>query len=538
MGNTCPAQYTSVDEVLVEEQILELKRPYVEGAALHVTGGAALQAADGPGCWCSLTLSCESPSRACGSDLLCHRTQIIVPDFEEAIEELPEPWRRLLPGGQMLAGLVLAGNFGEKTGGHNMTPDQRAEFPVPSASSCRNSGGELTWRPVLLSRAGRREATAFTWVGDEAVGDKSIYIAFGQLRTPQQALKVWSKAAELAEMDLGSGRSIRVHSYIKRKIDKLFGPCELERQLARAITAHPDHRIIFTGISHGGVLAMASALRFATSPLGDGHAPVVAVWNSYRWTDAAGTAFFSSVFGSCFFQAQLSRREEGVGRTWDPLSEFPPVLAPMPNVMLLDSDTARFLQFEGGTLLNNSVLNLDFANRFRKHHWHPLVIRTLEAATKVAIGERPSLPVAYQANEQEAEYMTSMTNSCHVATEGSLHNGEHDSNLELRYGPEPEGALESGEEEGVEEERREEPDTPTMSTHSMARMCRWSVQTPDFIERGLGAVCAELEDFALPDECGPLEPASTASVLRAAGAPAPARRGRPRGGPPPGSIFL
>lgn len=294
---------------------------------------------------------------------------------------LPALWRELLEEGQLNTALALGTVFSEKYKGRNMQPGETAEVRLPSAA-----GGTWLWTTRLLHRAGSREASPFIWLGDEEAGDRTLYVTFGPLRKKRQFLKIWSAGTHLVEDILppgaeagGSGsHTVLVSSYIKNKLDKLWGHFGFGQQLAEAAAGHPRHRILFAGISHGAALAQAAALRFA---LLQPEREVCAVtWNGYKWTDAAGSALAGQALGHRLLPLVLSRCEPGEQRRWDSVVEFPAGFAAMPGVMLVDVDCGIFLP----CVLGHASLGPDFAARMAELHFAKTALKAMEAAMTLA----------------------------------------------------------------------------------------------------------------------------------------------------------
>ncbi|CAE8660111.1 unnamed protein product, partial [Polarella glacialis] len=199
---------------------------------------------------------------------------------------LPQPWTELLPGGQIFAALILCTSFSEKYQGRLMQPGERADVRLPAADGVMAQ----TWHPTLLHRAGHQEAVAYTWLGDEAAGDRTIYVAFAPMRRKRQFFKIVGSCTGLGDLVCeplgaeGDRQSVLIAPYIQRKLAKVWGGCGLMEQLSKYVAAYPQHRILFSGISHGATLAQAAALQFqCAQPLADVHA---ATWNAFKWTDS------------------------------------------------------------------------------------------------------------------------------------------------------------------------------------------------------------------------------------------------------------
>lgn len=260
---------------------------------------------------------------------------------------LPGVWRSLFREGQVLTALLLSSTFSEKYRGRHMKADSVAPIRVPGP------GCEKTWHPTLLDRSGRREAVAFVWRGDAARDDRTLYVAFSPLRYRSQFVKVIAggvadkhrTAAAAATTDAQLG--IPLATYLKQKIDRMWGDdptYNLCTMLLRHVERHPDHRVVFCGISHGAALAQAAALKFKDQQ--QSADVFVVTWNGYRWTDDSGSRAVERAFGHRFLPLVMSRRRAGPrsARYWDSVAHFPDAMAAMPNVALLDADTGGIIR--------------------------------------------------------------------------------------------------------------------------------------------------------------------------------------------------
>lgn len=320
---------------------------------------------------------------------------------------LPEFWMRLLAEGQVFTALLLGTSFSEKYKGRDMRPGDRADLRLP----CAGGVGRLR-RPTLLERCGSapgrgtwmesHEAVAFVWRGDEVDQDKTLYVAFGPLRRKRQLLKIWGSTSSREAMFMaaasecpetapnesragGGPISLVMGSYVSRKLRKLWGGQGLQEALMRSILAHPGHRVIFTGISHGAALAQAAALQ---SSIAFPAADIAAVtWNAYRWTDAEGSALVAKTLGCKLLPFVMSRQAPGAARHWDSVAGFPSGLAPMPRIVLMDADSGSLLpSSDEVTFSRESTLGPEFALRAMELHFAKVAIKATRAAMCAALG--------------------------------------------------------------------------------------------------------------------------------------------------------
>ncbi|CAE8687902.1 unnamed protein product, partial [Polarella glacialis] len=295
---------------------------------------------------------------------------------------LPQPWTELLPGGQIFAALILCTSFSEKYQGRLMQPGERADVRLPAADGVMAQ----TWHPTLLHRAGHQEAVAYTWLGDEAAGDRTIYVAFAPMRRKRQFFKIVGSCTGLGDLVCeplgaeGDRQSVLIAPYIQRKLAKVWGGCGLMEQLSKYVAAYPQHRILFSGISHGATLAQAAALQFqCAQPLADVHA---ATWNAFKWTDSAGSSLVQQVLGKRLLPFVLSRADR-----WDSVAGFPACCAAMRNLVLLDADSGSFQQrastvsFPG----ESNPANIAHWRRALELHFASAVIKAMKQAMKLAL---------------------------------------------------------------------------------------------------------------------------------------------------------
>lgn len=251
--------------------------------------------------------------------------------------ELPGEWPALTRGGQLWAGLILSTSFSHKYKGANMKPGESVTVKHPTK---KKGDDALTWQAKLLDVSGNKEGVAMIWLGDEAHGDRTIYVAMSMLRNFRQVRKINYSKLETGRGGSGSEKweSMHIASYIRWKVDKMWDNYDLGNKLDKVVKEYPEHRIMFAGISHGASLAQVAALRFAlTRPKAN---TCCAAWNAYRWTDQDGSEIVRSTFGDKMLTFVLMQWAYHRGlRIWDALSDHPHDLAILPNVWLLDTDS-------------------------------------------------------------------------------------------------------------------------------------------------------------------------------------------------------
>lgn len=310
-------------------------------------------------------------SRWCGGNLRSRLSECLL--TEVPYDRLPGAFPEMLRDGQLYTALVISTLFSEKYRGRDM---KRGDFADVRLVGTQNE----VWRLSLLGRTGQIEAVPFIWLGDERFGDKTLYVAFSPLRRKRQFVKLYSKGTVFVD-DAAPGReTIRMAAYMKSKLDELWSPSFGFRELlGEAAAVYPQHRILFTGISHGAALAQAAALRFSLTAGADANRVFAASWNAYKWTDAAGSDLVHRELGSRLLPMVLSRA--GPPRRWDPAAEFPRGFAPMPHILLLDVDTGSFLE---KVRLGDARLGKQFATRMAELHFAKTAMLAMRAAMDVA----------------------------------------------------------------------------------------------------------------------------------------------------------
>jgi len=287
----------------------------------------------------------------------------------------------MLKEGNLLAALILASAYSEKYRGRNLDREAVADIKLSDdLGSCR---------ATLLWRFGRREATPFIWLGTDEAENRTLYVAMSPIRNKRQYFKLLTQGSYMVDDVLqrdGEEHTIRISSYIKERLDGLWsaehqsgirhGSPDLGDALEQTAAEHPGCRILFCGISHGGALAQAAALRFALLHPGYSSRIHVVSWNAYKWTDASGAAIARSVLGDRLLPLVLSSRE-GNERTWDSVPEFPPGFSPMPGTVLLDVDSGGFFS---GLQVGHATVGVDFAARLFQLHFAKSAIAAMKIA--------------------------------------------------------------------------------------------------------------------------------------------------------------
>lgn len=327
----------------------------------------------------------------------------------KAHDELPGPWGKHLAGGQMWTALILSTSFSEKYKGRRMRIGSQAQVLQPSP----DKASRVTWNATLIHRVGWHEAVAFLWLGDQSAGDKTIYVAFSMMRKFAQAKKIlWSTLRDGLEEDLemetgwgaeavaGPGgqavlldpdewRKLKMASYMRRKIDKLWDGYGLRQALAECLAEHPGYRFIFSGISHGASLAQAACLRFKlAAPTAQAEA---VTWNAYKWTDSDGSALAGRVLGDKMLPLALTQWIPGRGgkvgyRCWDSISGIPADYEPLPQLRLLDVDTGIFMSCEAqDDCPGRSTLTWHYFKRLWRLHYAAVAIVATRHAMVAAL---------------------------------------------------------------------------------------------------------------------------------------------------------
>eukprot|EP00929_Paragymnodinium_shiwhaense_P099073 TRINITY_DN60637_c0_g1_i1.p1 TRINITY_DN60637_c0_g1~~TRINITY_DN60637_c0_g1_i1.p1 ORF type:complete len:752 (-),score=149.62 TRINITY_DN60637_c0_g1_i1:300-2555(-) len=326
-----------------------------------------------------------------------------------------EAWRQLLAGGQVLSALLLSTSYSEKYKGRNMSVGETAELRLPTEAGASDAAYRA-WNATLLHRADTvgKQAVAFTWLGDEAQGDKTIYVAFAPLRKKRQFLRILQStlveeylpqscssssssspvagrvAGDAAGDSSASGAAAReellkISYYINRKLYQLkaFG---MNDHLRQTIREYPRHRLIFSGISHGATLAQAAALQCKlTNPDANVHA---VTWNAYKWTDEAGSALVERVLGDKMLPLILSLKKGDVKHDWDSVPGFPAGWAQMPHIMLLDSETGQLVpsHVAAPAGMDQAFLSPEFIRRMMKYHFASAAIKATRTAMSSMLG--------------------------------------------------------------------------------------------------------------------------------------------------------
>jgi len=250
---------------------------------------------------------------------------------------LPKPWREMLNGGQIMTALLLCSSFSEKYKGRDMKLGALASIKLPTTLTEMR-----VTSPVLRWRVGSKETAVLIWVGDSSQGDKVVYAAFNPLRRKQQFLQLLAARGNLVdatfvqegEGDERESYSVRLFSYIHKKLDNLWRKYKFEQVMLEVVEAYPSHKIVFCGLSHGAALAQAALFRLA---LVRPNIQVQAVtWNAYKWTDAKGVNLFDRKIGNRLLTFVLSRKQY-----WDSISGAPPGLASMNEIIFLDAETGE-----------------------------------------------------------------------------------------------------------------------------------------------------------------------------------------------------
>eukprot|EP00928_Gymnodinium_smaydae_P093099 TRINITY_DN7711_c0_g1_i1.p1 TRINITY_DN7711_c0_g1~~TRINITY_DN7711_c0_g1_i1.p1 ORF type:complete len:405 (+),score=85.16 TRINITY_DN7711_c0_g1_i1:55-1269(+) len=292
----------------------------------------------------------------------------------QPLAALPEKFETMLVRGQMLVAILLCSKYSNKEKGANMKPGELADLKMPD-------GGVR--RPKLLARTGFKEVVPLIWCGDESVEDRTVYVAFTPMSSLNQAWRIFSRGQTLVNDSVqvpgGSVRQLRISDYLKAKLDKLWSEqYRFGELMAQVVADYPTHQIVFTGISHGAALAQAAALRFCLLDPGSAPRVNVVTWNSYKWTDAAGSALADEVLHDRILPLVLSRDDP---RRWDSAAEYPSATSgfePMPNLLLLDIDIGVF--FGNVDLPKTFSFGWNSLSRARELHLAKMVIPAVKKA--------------------------------------------------------------------------------------------------------------------------------------------------------------
>lgn len=259
----------------------------------------------------------------------------------------------------MLTALILSTSYSEKYKGRYIFPGQDAA-KVEVRLPCHEHDRSVF--PLLLHRSGNKEAVVFIWLGDQSVGDDTLYVAFSPMRYRSQFFKIycagmvfdrpedimreqiawWKPGARphVADPPNGDGTVLPISAYVHVKLRRMWGEQGLWRKLTESVDKYPTHRIMFAGISHGGALAQAAALQFQLCRR-DVNVFVV-TWNAYRWTDRKGRGLAKHMLGNRCLPFVLSARTSESLRYWDSVTGFPAGYCALPHPVLLDNETGVF----------------------------------------------------------------------------------------------------------------------------------------------------------------------------------------------------
>eukprot|EP00930_Biecheleria_cincta_P008025 TRINITY_DN10935_c0_g1_i1.p1 TRINITY_DN10935_c0_g1~~TRINITY_DN10935_c0_g1_i1.p1 ORF type:complete len:340 (+),score=43.88 TRINITY_DN10935_c0_g1_i1:37-1056(+) len=214
----------------------------------------------------------SSSDRRCSQCFCCAAGDDDIATENLARAELPDAWSQMLGDGHVLSSLLLATVYSEKYRGRNMHPDETAQLALPIGPE---EGNNRESSATLLHRTYSKENAAFIWRCNE-LDAKVVYIAFNPLRKNVQFVRLLKNVAlgavlvnhemPLPVPDTGGltvrrSRPVKMMRYISQKVESLYVKHEFSRMLDDTLSRFPDHRMIFTGISHGATLAQAAALR-------------------------------------------------------------------------------------------------------------------------------------------------------------------------------------------------------------------------------------------------------------------------------------
>eukprot|EP00812_Abedinium_dasypus_P008519 NODE_2274_length_964_cov_254.895490.p1 GENE.NODE_2274_length_964_cov_254.895490~~NODE_2274_length_964_cov_254.895490.p1 ORF type:complete len:287 (+),score=65.05 NODE_2274_length_964_cov_254.895490:3-863(+) len=257
-------------------------------------------------------------------------------------------------------------------------------------------------------------------------------------RCPRDAGDAAKLSARLSPASGCANLALRISSYVHRKLQQLWCRYGFWRSLLAVVEAHPKHRILFSGISHGASLAQAAALKFQLMTAGMGLEGEVyaATWNAYKWTDRRGSELVGSTFAERLLPMVLSKQLPGHDRRWDSVPGYPPALTPVPGIMLLDVNTGAFFSVRN---IGSSHLGPDFLGRMLDLHFASTAIRAVRTTMAVALAASPRCSEALRQSswsvvmnhdsdlellhhaEADGESDDDMTVSTDVGDEGETH---------------------------------------------------------------------------------------------------------------------
>eukprot|EP00930_Biecheleria_cincta_P008026 TRINITY_DN10935_c0_g1_i2.p1 TRINITY_DN10935_c0_g1~~TRINITY_DN10935_c0_g1_i2.p1 ORF type:complete len:438 (+),score=57.69 TRINITY_DN10935_c0_g1_i2:37-1350(+) len=336
----------------------------------------------------------SSSDRRCSQCFCCAAGDDDIATENLARAELPDAWSQMLGDGHVLSSLLLATVYSEKYRGRNMHPDETAQLALPIGPE---EGNNRESSATLLHRTYSKENAAFIWRCNE-LDAKVVYIAFNPLRKNVQFVRLLKNVAlgavlvnhemPLPVPDTGGltvrrSRPVKMMRYISQKVESLYVKHEFSRMLDDTLSRFPDHRMIFTGISHGATLAQAAALRASMRyPDRQFH---IATWNAYKWTDAEGSRLMDEVFGKRLLPFVISQEgQDGARRRWDSVSGAPSGLASMRGITFLDAETG---EFRVCPRVPDLTIGVTAARAAMDLHFARTALRATKLAMIVAFGE-------------------------------------------------------------------------------------------------------------------------------------------------------
>jgi len=257
---------------------------------------------------------------------------------------------------------------------------------------------------------GHYGGVASIYYGDESLDGKTIYVCFLPADPIQTLSIMGSKELEVTRW---GNETFKVTQYIKERIRRLWESDGLGAALlgpGGLHLRHPGYRWVFTGESHGGVLAQAVGLRFEMelrrlhslsnqNPL-EGSKIYVVGFNGYRWAGTEGHQLVQKYLGdrAVYF---VATRHNGSRLVYDEVPQFPPRstgAADMPGLYAMDVGSGQIWPCLGRASCPGDVNSLlHHAKRLGELHFTHSVREGLDRATatlaygKALLSDCPSL---------------------------------------------------------------------------------------------------------------------------------------------------
>jgi len=278
--------------------------------------------------------------------------------------------------GTLFTAAILSTEFTNKYAGHDLLPGDEVTVRLPSGKN----------RTVkLFNRTGTVEVVPLFW---ESADERTLYVAFTMLTTNMQAIKILLKDKHPDHKSL----------YIQGKIEKLWTIYSFEEIMRSVSDKFKNWPIVFTGLSHGAVLAQAAAFRWKVLHPESSAQISIMSFNGYRWCDESYAYLIGSLFGTQLMPVVLGARSEmGNSFIWDSLPGFPKSLAVMPATTLVDINTGELHPCPGPNGLEAcpdgpqplSRTSVQFFYRASKYHTWPILMKALKAVYNYKLMAEP-----------------------------------------------------------------------------------------------------------------------------------------------------